>query len=305
LTRVGGQYQPNPFDVVATILNTGSAAAQDVQLTLYPPPGLSLATGSETQSISSLASGQQQQVTWSVRAAGQKTPTTLSYFVSVIAANTPGKSASGQTMLPGGVLSVEVITPSSGGNTGSVSATIYGGGFLTGANARLARAGQPDIVGSAINVSSDGCSLTSTFDLKGKLQGPWDVFVTNPDGTSAKLAGGITIVQGLAADVWVDVLGHPAVKADHAQPYTIMYGNRGNTDSGPVLLWISFPKSLTWSLPDGETPTASVETVDGNRVFAINVPVVPAGAIKTIRLRLTAPLPAGVTFTITARRELF
>src|SRR5207253_362787 len=87
LSVVNGTYAPNPFTITATIANTGAAITQQVDATLYLPSGLVLQQGSVTQSVGFLAPGQQGLVQWSVQAAGQKTATTLTYFITADSSN--------------------------------------------------------------------------------------------------------------------------------------------------------------------------------------------------------------------------
>src|SRR5207244_1261116 len=175
---------------------------------------------------------------------------------------------------------------------------VFGGGFLAGATAKLTRAGQTDIVGSDVNASVAGFSLSVTFDLAGKALGTWDLVVMNPNGTSATLQNAITVEATRTAEVWVETLGHPAVKTDKPQLYTILYGNRGNVDANFVSVWVAFPQYLTWSLSGGPQPTSSVTTIDGNVLFLFDIPVVPPGSLGTIRFLLTTPPPARKAFTI-------
>lgn len=100
LSVVNGSYSPNPFDVTATLLNNGTAAATNVQLTLNLPDGLTLATGSATQVLGDLAVGQERDVSWRVQAAAQSAPTTLTYSVTASAENAPSKTVERTITLP-------------------------------------------------------------------------------------------------------------------------------------------------------------------------------------------------------------
>lgn len=239
LPIVGGQYAPNPFEIVATVTNRGAIAAQEVKVILYLPSGLSLAESSLTQAIGDLPVGQQAQVTWSMQASGQSQETTLSYFATAVASNAEARSVTRQITLPGGALTVASITSNVGGDTGSVTATMHGGGFRDGAVAKLVRDGESDIGGNNIAVAGDGFSLSATFDLKSKPRGAWNVVVTNPDGISAALPNAFLIEEGRAAQVWLDTLGRETVRAGREQSFHITYGNHGNTDALSVPLWIT------------------------------------------------------------------
>lgn len=107
LSVVENQYSPNTFNVIATVFNNGAAPATDVQLSLNLPTGLSLANGVATQSIGDLLVGQEQQVSWSIRAAPQHTQTTLTYAVRAVAANADPKTVMRDIALP----ALQVTTP--------------------------------------------------------------------------------------------------------------------------------------------------------------------------------------------------
>jgi hypothetical protein len=95
---VGGQYQP--FDVVATLRNNGTATATNVELLLGLPDELDADTWVEP--IGNLAPGQERQVTWSVRAApgAPNTGIILNYRVSVQGSNIDPKTVERQITLP-------------------------------------------------------------------------------------------------------------------------------------------------------------------------------------------------------------
>jgi len=99
------------------------------------------------------------------------------------------------------VPTVTGITPNSGINNGSIGITnVAGTNFRQGATVKLRKSGQNDIV--AMNVALTSSSqIACTFDLTGKAVGPWDVVVTNPDGQSATLTDGFTIIVSTVHDI--------------------------------------------------------------------------------------------------------
>jgi hypothetical protein len=305
LTESNGQYNPNPFTVVATVTNTGEAVGQDLILNVFPPPGLSLVSGLARQTITSLGPGQQQLVSWTMFAAGQARQTTLSYFVTLTASNAAGKNVSAQLAIPAGGISIQSVSPNTGGNTGSITVQAFGGGFLPGATAKLKRTGEPDITGTNAAIANAGFTFDATFELAGKALGMWDLVVTNPGGTLATLSNAITVETTRAADVWVETLGHPFAKTEKPQLYTILYGNAGNVDANFVSLWVAFPAKMSWSLLDGQQSTASVVTSDGNTLHLFDVPLVAPGQLGTIRYLLTLPPPAGEEFRIWSWTDRF
>ncbi|HEY0606629.1 MAG TPA: hypothetical protein VGD58_27130 [Herpetosiphonaceae bacterium] len=100
LGRVWNDYTPNPFDITATISNTGTTTTNGTQLTLTLPPQLTLAGGTATQTIGALPAGQERQVSWKVRATLQHTPASLSYSVAASATGVAAKSVSRTLALP-------------------------------------------------------------------------------------------------------------------------------------------------------------------------------------------------------------
>ena len=91
-------------------------------------------------------------------------------------------------------LQINSINPNSGADSVAVTALILGLGMDPAATARLTRTGDSDIIGQATSVTADSTHLTTTFDLTGRLTGPWNVVVRNPGGATASLANGFTIL---------------------------------------------------------------------------------------------------------------
>jgi len=88
---------------------------------------------------------------------------------------------------------VTAISPSTGTNDQSLSATVTGTGFKPGAVVKLTLTGQPDIVASGVTLTGDS-TITCTFDLSGKATGTRDLAVTNPvDGTTSVRSTAFTI----------------------------------------------------------------------------------------------------------------
>ena len=92
------------------------------------------------------------------------------------------------------LIAVSSITPSTAMNTSAVSITdLIGTGFMSGATVKLTKTGSPDITATGVSVVSP-TKISCTFALTGKEAGQWNVVVTNPDGTSATLPHGFTII---------------------------------------------------------------------------------------------------------------
>jgi hypothetical protein len=200
-------------------------------------------------------------------------------------------------------LSITAVVSNKGGNTGAVSASILGGGFRPGANVTLSADGQPDIAGRNPKLV-DASSLTATFDLSGATPGKRDVVVTLPDGSAATLRDGFTVEDGGGARVWVDVIGRDAIRVGRPQAFNIVYGNTGNIDAVGVPLWIGgIPSDADVDLgfeitsprtSEGQRPIdwsqvpVSVES-NGEKIFPLFLPLVPAGQTRVLRLSLAVP----------------
>ncbi len=91
-------------------------------------------------------------------------------------------------------LTLTSISPTSGSSSfwsSTVSATLTGTGFVSGATVRLVK-GSTTINASSVSVSSS-TKITCRFSLRSQSRGAYDVIVRNPDGSEAKLAGGFTV----------------------------------------------------------------------------------------------------------------
>ena len=89
---------------------------------------------------------------------------------------------------------VTSITPNHGNDNEFVVdiTDLAGTGFRTGATVRLRKSGQSDITATDVAVVSP-IKITCKFDLSGKAEGKWNVWVTNDDGKSGILTEGFTI----------------------------------------------------------------------------------------------------------------
>jgi hypothetical protein len=197
-------------------------------------------------------------------------------------------------------LSITAIISNKGGNTGEVSASIIGGGFQPGARVTLKSTHAPDIAGQHAVVVNDS-RVTATFDLRGAPPGKRDVVVTLPDGSITTLPEGFTVEHGGATQMWVDVIGRDAIRVGRPQAFNIVYGNRGNIDAVGVPLWIGgIPNDATVSLGFEITPPlvegqrainwSQVPThfeSNGEKVFPLFLPLVPAGQSRVLQLSLT------------------
>lgn len=200
--------------------------------------------------------------------------------------------ASQVTVLPN--TSKVVVTHSSfnlstdhGGNTGTVTLTLYGNGPVSGDTFKLSCA-QGEINGS--NQTNSEKSLTATFDLTGQPPGQCSVIVTQPDGKTQTVPHPFTIEQGGAADIWVDVVGFDKIRAGKAQSYFVNFGNQGNVDSNSGTgIWLRFPSFLNYLTPENAKPSRSLQSdTDTLLYYELSNPL-SAGSSQVFAIQFILP----------------
>lgn len=88
---------------------------------------------------------------------------------------------------------VSGISPSFANNDGTVHISgLTGADFRSGAIVKLHKAGNPDIIATAVVVTSPG-QIECDLDLSGRAVGDWSVIVTNDDGKSGTLEDGFDV----------------------------------------------------------------------------------------------------------------
>ena len=174
------------------------------------------------------------------------------------------------------------IQPASGSNNGPVHITdLAGSDFQAGAAVKLARSGQPDIGGTSTTVVS-ATRVTCDLDLTDAAPGAWDVVLTNPDGQSATLAGGFTVIDAPAPDVSIhkQVLGSAFEPGDPIT-FTLTVANVGNKVASHVVVTDVLPSQV-------QSPT-----------FASTFTIVGSTAIPPLYAWQLEPLGAGASGVIT------
>jgi hypothetical protein len=265
-----------------TITTDGTTSPRPFSVTITPavPPG---------RFITAVASGKDQ-----FNQDGYEYLSEFSFAAKVAGNTTPQNTP----------LRVSVITPQLGGDNGSATTTIIGEGISQGATVVLRRAGQPDIIGENVVVSADGSSMTARFDLRGRDLGTWDVVVTNADGTTTVFAGGYTVEAGRGAQLWTDILGRNLIRNNSAARFTVVFGNRGNTDAYMVPIWIAgIPKNakVTLGFTLAPVPIPQVQgAFDPNQIspliatateqmLPVIIPVIRPGSIGTLQFTIEVP----------------
>jgi hypothetical protein len=170
------------------------------------------------------------------------------------------------TKFPLGVvqtLSISLLTPTSGGNSGTVTASIVGGGFHSGSVVSLV--GGTTIVGSSLTVGTEGRTIGATFNLTGAPVGSYSLVVVNPDGTTVTLPNAFTVQQGGAPNIQMYITGLAVVDGEGAAPTTnsvvnVIVSNAGSVDSPGILVSepVQTPFTLTSVSPLGVADLASL-----------------------------------------------
>lgn len=88
---------------------------------------------------------------------------------------------------------VTAIDPSAAAYNQTVSVTITGANFISGATVKLSLTGENDIGAVNVVVVNTG-QLTCDLDVRGAKAGLWSVTVTNPDGRSGTLPSAFKVI---------------------------------------------------------------------------------------------------------------
>jgi hypothetical protein len=112
--------------------------------------------------------------------------------VNAIAIVTPTIPPTVTITASGNSPAITSISPKRGATDATVSVTVTGNNFQSGATVKLMRAGNPLIQATGLSVSSS-TTINCIFKLTGAEKGVYTVIVTNPDGQSDTLAGGFIV----------------------------------------------------------------------------------------------------------------
>jgi streptogramin lyase len=200
--------------------------------------------------------------------------------------------------------SAGTLSTDHGGNTGTVTLSIFENGIPAGSTAKLVCSGQPDIVGTNDSVSADGKTLTATFDLTGATPGLCSVVIIEPNGSTLTIPQPFTIEQGGAPQIWVDIMGLDKIRIGREQTYYIVYGNSRNVDGNHIGASIAVQKPLT-AVDSGILFVVDRYTsaTDGD-VISFIIPTIPPGSASAVPYTVTVPNdPALVQHPFTIRAE--
>jgi hypothetical protein len=155
---------------------------------------------------------------------------------------TPTVQTTTQAIPSGAGPTVTGITPASGGADATVSVTITGTNFQSGAIAQLKRPGSIPLAGTGVSVTSS-TAISCVFNLAGLDKGSYNVVVKNPDGQSDTMVGIFSV--GDAPPLVTDVTPFTAALNDTA-PLTI---NGQNFKEGVLVSLVQGSSELPCSNP--------------------------------------------------------
>jgi hypothetical protein len=162
--------------------------------------------------------------------------------------------------------SITNITPGSAAQGATVTVTISGNNFQTGATPKLVAPGSGSVTATAVSASST--SITATFDLNNLGQGVYNLIVTDPDGRSDILPDAFTI--GNAAPVVNGISPNTVALNDSSTTFTI---SGQNFETG---ISVSFLQG-SQSAPCGNAKYVDTTTITCGPIFFSSDPGAAAG----------------------------
>ncbi len=204
------------------------------------------------------------------------------------------------------------VEPTSAGDAGFVTVSVFGGGLIPEGSSFLIRKNGSEIAGNDLYSSAPG-QLSGRFLMNGAELGKYDV-VFRKNGAELILEEAFTVVEAKLPEPWVSISGRGMALINMRQTYTINYGNKGNVDAlgVPLNIVISDLPGLKVEFFDFKveaneymkthTPEI-VELMDtlydvvedyfepGHhaRFYPLFVPVLEANSSHSIRIRITSP----------------
>jgi len=206
----------------------------------------------------------------------------------------------------GGTFRAFQVTPTSGGNAGRVTVTVYGSGLHSGVSVVLRSGGYLDINANLVAIGAFGRSVNATFDLHGAPLGARDLVVANTDGATVTLPQAFAVTGGGSPDLLVDIIIPNRILTYLSTDFHVTISNRGSVDAVGVPFWlVGIPSS--WNLlllspvvapPINGTPINwdQVPTiVDTNQNYVLGGPYSPLGKVVPLILPV---VPANSSISI-------
>ena len=152
------------------------------------------------------------------------------------------------------LISISSSTPSSASNTGNISVSIWGKGFIHGASVKLKRTGFQDVICQGVNVVNLN-QINCVLPLDGVSSGKWALFVENIDGSFATLSDYFTVTSFYISsitpstsynnlDVNVNISG-----SDFVNPFSVKLTKNGYKDITSINNNFISSTSVSFTLP--------------------------------------------------------
>ena len=161
-------------------------------------------------------------------------------------------------------LTLQSVYPNKGGNTGSVTVSILGGGFGPTSKAVLKKGGV-EVEAKQIMVSENGKSLEAQFDLYETSAGGYDLVVQS-GVNSGTLPQAFQVEQGKPHSFKIEIEGRDQARRNVPQTFTLTVSNLGNIDAKGLPIWFSVPRGSVVKfgfdvLAVKNTPDLSYDTI--------------------------------------------
>lgn len=194
-------------------------------------------------------------------------------------------------------LFLQSISPSVGGNTGSVTISVQGSGFSKGSIIKLIN-NNFEITQDTVFVNEEGSIINAILNLNGNTPGIYDVIV-EANGNSDTLYSAFVIQNGEIPNLFVNLVGRDVIRGGQQQTYLVNFGNNGNIDALAVPLWISgLPNNGTWHINakidtlDEESQPTPIDFVtdDSTKAISLIISRIPAKSNFSVELQLLTPV---------------
>ncbi len=221
-------------------------------------------------------------------------PATQAGIYYVLVQTQFGQASASPYTITAGLLgfAIRTTSPSLAGNAGYVTLALEGSEFSPLIQVSLVAQDATEL--PAIETYfADALRLYSTFDLRGRPVGLYDLRVTKlsregtPTGESAELPGSLRVTEGLGARFESRLVGLRFVRAGRDFTLSVEYANNGDADMIPGLLVVRSSSALM--------KLAGSQSGFNNRLHLLAVPlqdpagILPPGASGRIDLISTAP----------------
>ncbi|HEX5151346.1 MAG TPA: T9SS type A sorting domain-containing protein [Parafilimonas sp.] len=207
---------------------------------------------------------------------------------------------------------LETITPNRGGNTGYVTANIYGDGFYEGTQVKLAMGNDTIVVPDSMMYIVNGNQIVATLNLYSANIGDYDVIVSIPNDTILISKKAFHVESGQPVVVYSKIVGPLNVRLGQENTYTLSCENVSNINANGSMIWLAIPDNVEYKIdfqilhPDSSsywdsiTPYITVDTLFGQikkyKVFPLIIPIIsPKEKLDfTFSLKLIANEPCEI-----------